>query len=639
MLTTYSTLHGHLGRSVGQEITPLEQYVVLVEHEIGVSIESIVTGDMLGMVAKSVSEQDETKCIKLLGLSYSLTAGNWLQHPSKLMGNPKGELSLDMTVSAENHARLDRLDKMMWNDGDIRTCATEAAKILDTGLNVVVFSGEEEFGRLHRAARELAPSGFAVLDEAFMDWPRVSLTDEIAQVFRPADGVDNIKGHLICVPHDGFPCPLPFQRIGMVVLARPGDKVAYVEEERLCLGCSVSLTQDQYRMESMLRTPGQEPPLVRCFLGNTDNLPSQACHLVNREDSYLGGWLSVIHAFPGRAISELPFLAALPWPAYSHDCLVQLGVMGLVETGKDMARFKLTSKGISVMHFYELLRDLDLCTLSALVDAQSLEKVNVRRSAIRLVLLLEYYRMVVKEVVEQENCSAEGFFAALKDVVNASRNGGPGRELIDRGALWFAWVALEEAARGLDGSSDKDEAHFVDEEIIPKTARPPLVLRASGVCDYIMEVAFWKKTLGLESLPKGDWGGFRLSKSEADMIQNLMAKSWYPFLIEIPLQFRYIHGQGIPVDSGMYRSKSVVVCLKHTQALFKNLWVENARRNAPSRSSVLCAGLPAPPLNLGRNKTQVIADPVMIMPWTTVSSLAQNRLDKWARDNSGLNST
>ncbi|KAL1847833.1 hypothetical protein Daus18300_013822, partial [Diaporthe australafricana] len=406
-------------------------------------------------------------------------------------------------------------------------------------------------------------------------------------------------------------------------------KAAYNEESRLCLDCKVSLTQGQYRMESTLKTPGQEAPLVKSFLGDTDDFPSRARHLINREDSYLGGWLSVIDAFPSREISELPFFGALQWPAYSHDCLVQLGVMGLVEAGKDMTGFKLTRKGTDVMPFYksEFLTRLDLSTLLALVDISNLGDENIKRSAIRMVLFLEHCHVIVKEATEQANRSVKDFILALEDIAN-SKNGGPGRKYVHRGSLWAAWVVLEDATR----SSNKPRPS----EFAPKTDQPPFVLDANAFGDYTEDVAFWEKNLGLKPLPKSGWGGFQLADSEADAIQNLMVRSYYPFLMEIPLQLRSMYKEGVRLDTGLYRTKSAAFRSKPMQTLFQEVWAETLRNNAPSRSSILCAGLPAPPLTLNSDESEVIAEAVMIMPHDTVSSLDQGSLDKLARDNDTL---
>lgn len=59
-LTTYSCLHGYLRGHVGQERTVFEKpTVVVLEHEIGVWVEGVITRDMLALVAARLAEDQD----------------------------------------------------------------------------------------------------------------------------------------------------------------------------------------------------------------------------------------------------------------------------------------------------------------------------------------------------------------------------------------------------------------------------------------------------------------------------------------------------------------------------------------------------------------------------------------------------
>lgn len=147
---------------------------------------------------------------------------------------------------------------------------------------------------------------------------------------------------------------------------------------------NISLTQPQYWIESTLKSRGQASTSVICFIGDTDNLPKCANHLVNLEDDYLAGWLSVISSHVSRPIEELPFFGALPRPEYSHDCLAQLQVMGLVEAVRDRIGFRLMEKGARVMWAYQYLASISLSGISALSDVNVSLGNNMARSAAHL---------------------------------------------------------------------------------------------------------------------------------------------------------------------------------------------------------------------------------------------------------------
>lgn len=428
-LTTYSCLHDYLRSHVGQEKTVVKQAtVVVLEHEIGVWVEGVITRDMLALVAARLAKDQDGPWIKILGLSYSSSPQEWLQHPARLMGGAEGRLSLDILVTAEDQVNAGSTKKAVWDEDGIEECAVEIAQVLKKGLNVVVFSTPKRFASLFDAVGDLGTGEFPVLKHPLMEWPRVRLTDEISSVFEQAATGDD-QGYLICMPHDGFPCALPFERIGMTVIMPPGPKLVYSQERRLCVNSAISLTEAQNMMESNLRGPGQDPTPVTCFIEDTGSLPKRVDHLINREDDYLAGWLSVIYLYPGQSIEKLPFFGALVWPAYSHDCLTQLSIMGLVEDGKENMGFTLTQKGASVMSAHECLEDISLSGISALADVGLRLRKNVARSAVRLILLLEHYRTMVKEVSQEGGAvTGEAFRLMLEGLAVSSPDGGPGRE-------------------------------------------------------------------------------------------------------------------------------------------------------------------------------------------------------------------
>lgn len=88
-LTTYSALHGYLRGLVSQERPAFNQpTVVVLEHEIGVWVEGLITRDMLALSAATRVEDQESPWVKILGLSYSSSPQEWLQHPLRLMEDP-----------------------------------------------------------------------------------------------------------------------------------------------------------------------------------------------------------------------------------------------------------------------------------------------------------------------------------------------------------------------------------------------------------------------------------------------------------------------------------------------------------------------------------------------------------------------
>lgn len=633
-LTTYSCLHDYLRSHVGQEKSVFKQpTVVVLEHEIGFWVEGVITRDMLALVAARLSEDQDCPWIKILGLSYSSSPQEWLQHPLRLMGGSKARLSLDLLVPAEDQVHAGSVKKAAWNEDGIEGCSAGIAKVLKKGLNVVVFSTLSRFGSLFDAVEDLDTGEFPALKYPFMGWPRVTLTDEVLPVFKKAATSEG-QGYLICVPHDGFPCPLPFERIGMIVIMPPGSKLGYSEEKRICVDSPISLTEAQYRMESNSRAPGQDPVPVSCFIEDSSGLSKRADHLINREDDYLAGWLSVIDLYPGQPVENLPFFGALVWPAYSHDCLTQLSIMGLVEDEKDKIGFKLTQKGDSVMSAYDFLRDISLSGISALADVGLRLQKNVARSALRLILLLEHYHTMVKEVAHEGSvASGEDLRQILEGLAASSADGGPARRHVDRGALWAAWVVFEDAFCGIDLSIGNIEKCFSRPEISPRMGTRPFVLRAINACDYAEDVVFWEEKIGLEPLPKGDWGGFQLSDADAETIQKLLAKSYYPFLMDIPLQLKGVDSLRDSLGPVLHRSGSLVYGSEHLYALYMDMWAGNVRKQAPSRSSALYAGLPAPPLGLAKVGSRVKANAVMIMPYEASYSVDKDGLDTWAGNN------
>lgn len=416
----------------------------------------------------------------------------------------------------------------------------------------------------------------------------------------------------------------------MIVIMPPGSKFGYSEEKRICVDSPISLTEVQYRMESNSRVPGQDPVPVSCFVEDSSGLSKRADHLINREDDYLAGWLSVIDLYPGQPVENLPFFGALVWPAYSHDCLTQLSIMESVEGEKDKIGLKLTQKGDSVMSAYDFLRDISLSGISALADVGLRLQKNVARSALRLILLLEHYHTMVKEVAhEGAVASGEDLRQILEGLAASSADGGPARRHVDRGALWAAWVVFEDAFCGIDLSIGNIEKCFYRPEIFPRMGTRPFVLRAINACDYAEDVVFWEEKIGLELLPKGDWGGFELSDEDADIIQNLLAKSYYPFLLHIPFQLKGADGLMDSLGPVLHRSGSLVYGSEHIYALYMDMWAETVRQQAPSQSSALYVGLPAPPLDLAEVGSQIRANAVMIMPYETASSVDKDGLDTW----------
>lgn len=636
-LTTYSRLHEYLRSHVGQEKSVFQQpTVVVLEHEIGVWVEGVITRDMLALVAARLAEDRDGPWVKILGVSYSSSPQEWLQHPMRLLGGADGKLSLHILVSADNQVDADNLKKAVWDEGGIEACAIEIAHMLKKGLNIVVFSTRARFNSLRDAVEDLDAGEFTALTHPFMRWPQVDPTDEVWPVFKQA-AADEAQGYMICMPHDGFPCGLPFERVGMTVIMPPGSKLVYSEEQRLCLDSAISLTEAQFMMESQLRGSGLDPARTICFIGDTGSLSKRADHLINREDDYLAGWLSVIELYPDQPIEKLPFFGALPWPAYSHDCLTQLSVMGLVEKGKGKMGFRLTQKGSSAISAFNFQTGVSVFGISALADVSFRLENNVARAAVRLILLLENYRLIVKEVAPKGNLvSGEDFRLLLESLAMSSTDGGPGREYVDRGALWAAWVVLEYAFRGLDLSVGNLEQSFPASGITPASRNCPFKLRTVNACDYVEDVVFWEEKIGLEPLQKGDWGGFQLSDADADTIQQLLAKSYYPFLLDVPFRLETEHSLGDSLGPVLHRSGSLVCGSKDMYALYMETWADSVREQAPSRSSALYAGLAAPPMALAEIGSQIQANAVMIMPYETASAVGKAGLDAWADRDSAI---
>lgn len=636
-LTTYSCLHEHLRSHVGQEKSVFKQpTVVVLEHEIGVWVEGLITRDMLALVAARLAEDQEGPWVKILGISYSSSPQEWLQHPMRLLGGEDGKPSLHILVSAANQVNAGNMKKAEWDEDGIKACATEIAHVFKKGFNVVVFSTRTQFSSLCDAVEDLEAGEFTALKHPFMGWPRVRPTDEVWPVFKQA-AADEANGYMICMPHDGFPCGLPFERVGMTVIMPPGSKLVYSEEQRLSVYSAISLTEAQFTMESKLRGLGLDPAPVTCFIGNTGSLSARADHLISREDDYLAGWLSVIELYPDQPIEKLPFFGALQWPAWSHDCLTQLSVMGLVKGEKGKTGFTLTQKGVNVILAYNFQTGVSIFGISALAEVNFHLQENAARSAVRLILLLDNYRLMVKEVAPKGNVvSGEDFRLLLENLAVSSTDGGPGRNHVGRGALWAAWVVFEDAFRGLDLSVDNLERCFGASEITPASRNFPFVLRAVNACDYAEDVVFWEEKIGLEPLQKGDWGGFQLSDADADTIQQVLAKSYYPFLLDVPLRLEAEYSLRDSLGPVLHRSGSLLCGSKDMYVLYMETWAGSVREQAPSRSSALYAGLAAPPLALAEIGSQIRANAVMIMPYETASAVGKDGLDTWADRNSAI---
>lgn len=634
-LTTYSVLHDYLGAHPGSEHPLFETSTVVVfEHEIGVWVEGIITRDMLALAAAELAEEQDGPWIKILGLSYSANTQEWLRHPMRLMSGPEGGLSLDILVGAEDQVNRTSLRKAVWDRNGIEACAVEIARALRENLNVVVFSTPASFNTLCGAVEGLHAGDFTVLKDLFLEWPQVQLSRKASPVFRQTGTV----GYIIGMPHDGYPCALPFERIGMVVIMPPGRKPVYSEKARACLRSNISLTQPQFRIESTLKSPGPASPSVFCFIADTDNLPSCTKHQINREDDYLGGWLSVVHTYPSKPVEELPFLGALQGPTYSHDCLAQLQVMGLVEPDRGGNGFVPTDRGARAMWAHQSLANISLSGITALAEVSVRLGGNLARSAARLILLLEHYTATVKAIARQgDAASGDDFGSMLQDLAESSSHGGPGRKHVDRGSLWAAWVVFEDAALGLDFSLGNFDNVFADTEVLPKMKSPPLVLRSSGVRSFSEDVVFWEQKLGLVPLRENDWAGFELSNSDADTVQDIMARSYYPYLLDVPIELK--DGPASLKDSlgtTLHRSQSVVRGSSPMYNFYKEMWAATARENAPTQSRHLYAAISTPTLVLGDVGNEITANAVMIIPYKTALALDKDGADKWARSNSGL---
>lgn len=629
-LTTYSDLHTYLRKHAGQE-HPIfaDSTLVVLEHEIGVWVEGLITRDMLAFVAGELAEDPDGPWLKILGLSYTSRPQEWLQHPVQLMGGPNGRLTLELVVCAEDQVSIGNVEKAVWDKNGIEACAIEIARTLKMNLNVVVFSTRARFGTLRDAVVDLRAGEFMASGDLFSEWPHVSLSREVLPLFTREETI----GQMIGMPHDGFPCALPFERIGMTVIMAPGKKPVYNKKARLCLRSNVSLTQPQYWIESTLKSPGQAPPPVVCFVGHTDSLPRCATHLVNREDDYLAGWLSVISSYPSRPIEELPFFRALSDPACSRDCLTQLQVMGLVEAGRDRIGFTLTEKGSRVIWAYQYLANISLSGISALSDVSVCLANNTARSAVRLILLLEHYPTTVKAIARHGDAvSGEDFGLMLQEF--ASVNGGPGRKHVDRGSLWAAWVALEDAASGLRVSLGDFEDVFAGPELAPKMKKPLFVLRTTGVCGFSEDVVIWEQKLGLDPLHENDWADFELADSDADTIQDIMAKSYYPYLLEIPVELKARDILDDTMSDCLYRSKSMVRGSSPLYNFYKEMWTGWAREQAPTKSTDIYAGLSTPAVVLEDLGNEIIANPLMVIPYRAPFAVDKDGADKWARKNS-----
>lgn len=633
-LTTYSVIYHYLRAHTGTEQAIFEESTVVVfEHEIGVWVEGIIARDMLALAAAELVGDQGGPWIKILGLSYSSNPQEWLRHPTRLMGGPDGGLSLDILVRAEHQVNPATLRKAVWDRDGIEACAVEIARVLKENLNVVIFSTSAKFGTLCDAVEGLHAGEFTALKDFFSEWPQVELSPRALPVFERAGTL----GHMIGMPHDGYSCALPFERIGMVVIMPPGKKPVYNEKARTCLRSTVSLTQPQFRIEATLTSPEQPPPSVVCFVADTDNLPSCTSHLINREDDYLGGWLSVIHTYPSRPVEELPFFRALPSPTYSHDCITQLQVMGLVEPDRDGIGFVHTDKGARVMWFHTSLASISLCGITALADVSVRLGGNLARSAVRLILLLEHYPTTVKAIARQgDSASGDDFGSTLQDLAESSAHGGPGRKHVDRGSLWAAWVVFENAALGLDFSLDNFDNVFADSEVYPQMRSPPFVLRSSGLCDFSEDVAFWEDKLGLRPLRENDWAGFELSGSDADSIQDIMARSYYPYLLDVPVELKDGTSLKDSLGISLYRSQSVVRGSSALYNFYKEMWAASAREKAPNKSRHLYAALSTPVLILGDVGNEITANAVMVIPYRTAFAVDTDGADRWARRNSGL---
>ncbi|KAG6357328.1 hypothetical protein INS49_015206 [Diaporthe citri] len=633
-LTTYAVLHNYLRTHTGRQQPMFEgPTLVVFEHEIGVWVEGLITRDMLALVAAKLAEDEDGPWIKILGLSYSSNPQEWLQHPIRLMGDRDGRLSLDILVAPEDQVNGGSLRKAVWDRDGIEACAVEIAHKLKANLNVVVFSTPARFGALCDAVEGLHAGEFTALKDFFSEWPQVQLSGKALPVFTQAETL----GHLIRMPHDGYPCGLPFERIGVVVIMPPGKKPVYSEEARVCLRSSISLTQPQFWIESTLRSSGQSSPSVVCFVGDTESLPKCANHLVNREDDYLAGWLFTIMTYPGRPIEELPFFGALSSPTYSRDCLGQLQVMGLIEPGSDRMGFVHTEQGARVMWADEYLANISLSGISALADVSMHLGGNMARSAARLILLLEHYPTTVKVIARQGDAtSGDDFGLMLQELAVSSRNGGPGRKHVDRGSLWAAWVAFEGASSGMDLSHGNFEQVFTDPEIFPKMKKPSFFLRATGLRGFLEDLAFWEQKLGLDPLHRNDWADFQLSDSDADAIQDIMARAYYPYLLDVPVELKDGSSLKDSLGASLFRSRSIVRGTSPMYNFYKRLWAESAREKAPTQSRHLYAGVSTPALVLGDMGNEITANAVMVIPYGTALAVDKNGADKWARRNSGL---
>ncbi|KAK7697691.1 hypothetical protein SLS64_013247 [Diaporthe eres] len=631
--TTYSTLRDYLVRYNGKE-QPLftAPAVVVFEHEMGMSVEGLITRDMLAKVASLLAEDQDGPQVKILGLSYSSGPQEWLQHPCRLLGGSHGHaaMSLDIRVKAEPHASPGSFKSMTCGEEGFRTCAVDIARTVKKGQNVVVFSARASFGNLRDAVQDVYPWDLKSMKEVFWEWPQVQLTRETRPVFTSEEG----PGYMISMPHDRYPCALPFERVGMVLMMPPGPRRVYDEMARVCLRTEISLTEAQFRIESGLRSPGQAAPSVVCFLADSESLPRCPGHFINREDDPLAGWLSAVSSFPGCPVDQLPFYGALGSPTHSRDCLAQLQVMGLVTVGRDAVGYELTQKGQRVMDADGWLKEISLSGLSALADVLMSLGGNLARSAVRLILLLEYYPAMVEPIAGHGDIVSGGQFrSVLQDMASSSTHGGPGRRHVDRGSLWAAWVVFEEAAFGVDMSLVNFGEIFTHAEILPKTSTPPFLLRRKAVRDFVEDLAVWEQLVGLPPLRGNDWTGFRLNDHGADRIQEIMARSYYPYLMDVPVRAGAVRTLEHPGHS-LYRSKTAARGTDPMYNLYKCMWAENIGDAA--QSAYLYAGLSSRALGMADIGREITANIVMIMPHATAVGVDEDEVDRWARRNAGL---
>lgn len=552
--------------------------------------------------------------------------------PATANGGSIGRISLDLIVRAEDQVNAGSLKKAVWDEDGIEACAIQIAHALKQGLNIMVFYTPARFSFLCDPVADLDAEAFANLKHLFMMWPRVHLTEEVLPVFQEAL-TDETLGCLICMPHDGFPCAPPFERVAMTVMTPPGPRLVYNQELRISISSPISLTEAQCMLQSKLKGPGQDLAPATCFI-DTGTLSKRADHLIKLEDDYLAGWLSVIDLYPGKPIEELPFFGALQSPAYSHDCLTQLSIMGLVEEGQGKMVFALTEKGADVILARHLLTEVSLSGISALAGVNSCLEGNAARSAVRLILLLENYGNMVKEIFQREDAaSVEDFWVMLEDLRVSLRDGGPGKKHMGRGALWAAWVLFEDTFRGIDLSVGDLDKCFSKSEIPATSSKLPLVLRAIHACDYAEDVVFWEEKIGLEPLLQGDWAGFELTDADAETISELLAKSYYPFLLDMTPQMKGVGSLRDSLGPVHHRTGSLVCGSKDLYGLYMDLWAESMRQRAPSMSSSRYAGLIAPPFKLAEAEKQIRGNAVMVMNYEAVSAVDKDGLDTLAKSN------